>query len=269
MSGILYIVGTPIGNMEDITLRALRILKEVDAIACEDTRHSAILLNKYEIKKPLISYYMHKEKESGERIITQLLGGKNIALITDAGMPCISDPGAILVSMARENGIVVTACPGVSAVVTAMALSGITKRGFCFLGFLPEKTKEKLALVEPYKRVDVQLVFYSSPHDINQDLEFLFQALGERKVYAIKELTKMFENVQEGLLSTLRIDNPRGEYVLIVEGVAVLCELNCLTIEEHLSSYLSSGMDKKDAIKATAKDRNIPKDEVYKVAIKL
>lgn len=145
MSGKLYIVGTPIGNMADITYRAVETLREVDVIACEDTRHSIPLLARYEIKKPLVSYYMHKERESGEKLIAMLEEGKNVALITDAGMPCVSDPGAVLVAMARESGIECTVVPGPSAVVSAMALSGIQRRGFCFLGFLPEKKRIRRA----------------------------------------------------------------------------------------------------------------------------
>ena len=160
MSGILYLVGTPIGNMGDITLRAIETLKSVDMIACEDTRHSGILLQKLDIKKPLISYYLHKERSNGQKIIELLKEGKNIALITDAGMPCISDPGAILVQMAVENDIQHTVVPGATAVTSAMALSGITRRGFCFLGFLPEKNKDKDNLLLPYKNIDIQLVFY-------------------------------------------------------------------------------------------------------------
>lgn len=269
MSGVLYLVGTPIGNMGDITLRAIEVLGSVDMIACEDTRHSSVLLSKLGIKKPLISYYQHKERQSGQRIIEMLVEGKNIALITDAGMPCISDPGAILVQMAQENDIDCTVVPGPTAVASAMALSGITRRGFCFLGFLPEKNKDKESLVLPYKNVDIQLVFYSSPHNINEDLQILFEILGERKVVIVKEITKMFEGVQKGVLGQICVEQPRGEYVIIVEGKDfknVLCDL---TIEEHLKLNMSNGMSKKDAIKATATERKIAKDIVYKVALQI
>lgn len=269
MAGILYLVGTPIGNMGDITLRAIETLNNVDIIACEDTRHSSILLQKLEIKKPLVSYYLHKEKSSGQKIIELLLAGKNVALITDAGMPCISDPGAILVAMAEENGIECTVVPGATAVISAMALSGITRRGFCFLGFLPEKNKDKENLILPYKNIDIQLVFYCSPHNINDDLDFLFKILGTRNVVVVKEITKMFEKVEKGVLGDLKITEPRGEYVVIIEGKDFSSELCDLSIEEHLKFNIQKGMTKKEAIKATASERNLAKDVVYKVALQV
>ena len=269
MSGILYLVGTPIGNMGDITLRAIETLKSVDMIACEDTRHSGILLQKLDIKKPLISYYLHKERSNGQKIIELLKEGKNIALITDAGMPCISDPGAILVQMAVENDIQHTVVPGATAVTSAMALSGITRRGFCFLGFLPEKNIDKENLISPYKNIDVQLVFYCSPHNINDDLSFLYNLLGERNVVVVKEITKMFEKVQKGVLGSFCIEEPRGEFVVIVEGKDFTSDLCNLSVEEHLQHNLAKGLSKKDAIKLTASERNVPKDVVYKVAMLL
>lgn len=269
MEGILYLVGTPIGNLGDITLRALETLRKVDIIACEDTRHSAVLLNKYEIKKPLISYYLHKERESGIKIINLLKEGKDIALITDAGMPCVSDPGAMLVEMVREEGLKCTVIPGASAVVSAMALSGITRKGFCFLGFLPEKRKEKEYLITPYKNIDIQLILYSSPHNINADIRFLYDILGERKLFVVKEITKLYENVSIGNLSDTVIENPKGEYVLIIEGIDVVSEyINC-SVEEHIMEYIKKGKTKKDAVKLTAKERNVPKDEIYKIAMNM
>lgn len=269
MAGILYLVGTPIGNMGDITLRAIETLKAVDVIACEDTRHSSVLLQKLDIKKPLVSYYLHKERQSGQKIIDLLLEGKNIALITDAGMPCISDPGAILVQMADENGIEYTVVPGATAVASAMALSGITRRGFCFLGFLPEKNIDKENLILPYKNIDIQLVFYCSPHNINDDLNFLYKFLGERNVVVVKEITKVFEQVQKGVLGSFQVEEPRGEFVVIVEGKDFKSDLCSLSIEEHLQYNLNKGLSKKDAIKLTASERNVPKDVVYKVAMQL
>lgn len=267
MAGTLYLVATPIGNLGDITLRALDTLKAVDCIACEDTRHSATLLAHYDIHKPTMSYYMHKERESGAKIIDMLIGGKNIALITDAGMPCVSDPGAILVAMAREQGIDIRVIPGASAVVSAMALSGITRRGFCFLGFLPEKNKDKEALLYPYKDIDIQLVFYCSPHGINTDLADLYRILGDRKVVIVKEISKMFERVEEGDLASYRLEQPRGEYVVILEGKPYVSQLIGLSIKEHIESYLMNGMSKKNAVKTVAKERGMTKDDVYQVAI--
>lgn len=269
MSGKLFIVGTPIGNLGDITFRAVETLKSVDMIACEDTRHSGILLSKLEIKKPLISYYLHKERQAGEKIIDLLRQGKNIALITDAGMPCISDPGALLVQMAFENGIECSVVPGPTAVASAMALSGITKRGFCFLGFLPEKNKEKDSLISPYKNVDIQLVFYCSPHNINEDLNYLYGILGARKVVVVKEITKLFERVEKGVLGEFQIDEPKGEYVVIVEGEDAKNTLCELSIKEHLLANIEKGLSKKDAIKQTAQERGVAKDVVYKVALEI
>lgn len=269
MSGILYIVGTPIGNMGDITQRAVQTLGDVDYIACEDTRHSGILLQKLGIKKPLISYYLHKERSSGQKIIDLLLAGNNVALITDAGMPCISDPGAILVQMAEENDIKYTVVPGATAVTSAMALSGITRRGFCFLGFLPEKAKERELLLTPYKNIDIQLVFYCSPHNINDDLRCLYEILGDRNVVIVKEITKMFESVQKGVLGSIEVEQPRGEYVVICEGRDAQNEWAQLTIEQHLQRHIAAGMPKKQAIKQTATERKIAKDVVYKVALQL
>ncbi len=269
MQGKLYIVGTPIGNMSDMTYRAVETLNSVDVIACEDTRHSLILLNRYQIKKTLVSYYMHKERESGERIIGLLNEGKSVALITDAGMPCVSDPGAVLVSMVRDAGIEYTVVPGPSAVVSAIAMTGIMRRGFCFLGFLPEKRKDKDALVSPYRDIDIQLVFYSSPHDINAHIDYLYSMLGDRKVFAVKEITKIFERVECGTLGEFHIENPRGEFVIIIEGrevASIKCELS---IAEHFTSNLATGLSKKDAIKLTAKERGVHKDEVYKIAMDL
>lgn len=265
--GKLYLVATPIGNMEDITLRAIRTLKEVDIIACEDTRHSLPLLTHYEIKKPLVSYYKQKEQEGSEYILSKLEEGQNVALISDAGMCCISDPGAVLVQKAWENGYEVTVVPGPSAVVSAFALSGITEStGFCFLGFLPQQLKARKTLLAKYKNVDVPLVFYESPHDILKDCEFLLEELGDRGIVIVKEITKIYEKVIKCKLSSVEIENVKGEFVLIVKPREQGYEMS---IEEHLMGYIDAGMDKKSAVKQVAKDRNIPKNEVYQVALKL
>lgn len=269
MSGILYIVGTPIGNLGDITLRALDTLKGCDLIACEDTRHSGVLLTKYEIKKPTMRCDAHKEAESAEKIISLLKEGKNIALITDAGMPCISDPGALLVNLVRESGVTITVVPGASAVISAMALSGITKRGFCFLGFLPEKKKDRDELLNPYLNIDIQLIFYVSPHDICTQLDYLYSVFGNRRIYLIKEITKLFENVQIGVLGEIKVDNPRGEFVLIIEGQTQTSKFLNLSVEEHCLALIESGLSKKDAIKQTARERGVSKDEVYKIAMNI
>lgn len=269
MTGTLYIVGTPIGNLADMTFRAVDTLKTVDMIACEDTRHSLVLLNHYEIKKPLISYHQHKEQEVSEKIINLLQEGKNIALITDAGMPCISDPGAVLVNKLYSLEIPVKVIPTATAVTSAMSLSGIKEGGFCFLGFLPPKNKDREKLILPHIKSNVTLVFYCSPHDINNDAKYLYGVLGNREVVVVKEITKLFETVLHMQLEGFELENPRGEYVLLVKAGNYENELLELTIEEQVSRYLSEGMSKKDAIKATAKLRGLPKDEVYKLVMDL
>lgn len=263
--GILYIVGTPIGNLKDITLRALDTLKEADVIACEDTRHTLGLLTHYGIRKPLVSYYKPKEREGAEKILALLEGGKNVALVTDAGMPCISDPGSILVKEAKERGIKVASVPGPTAVATAMALSGITEPVFVFIGFLPSRKKEKEALLSQYKNVRASLVLYCSPHDLEDDLGFLYEALGARKISVIRELTKVYESVLEGVLGDFVSDGARGEYVVIVHAPDRIEEQKPVgTIEEQVEALIASGVSKKDAIKQVARQNGLPKDEVYK-----
>lgn len=261
--GTLFIVGTPIGNLKDITLRAIDVLNDVDIIACEDTRVSSVLLKAYDIKKSLFSYYKHKEKEGAEKLIGELKEGKNIALITDAGMPSISDPGAILVAEARKENIKVEVVPGATAVASAIALSGIISTGFSFLGFLPEKRKDKQELINHFKFSPLPLVFYCSPHNINDDIDFLASELGNRKAYAVKELTKLYESVFEFDLVDGKIENPRGEFVLIVEGNSAESLLNVLSVADHVKHYMQSGLTKKDAVKRVATDRGVDKNSVY------
>lgn len=263
MTGTLFIVGTPIGNLKDITFRAIDVLKSVDIIACEDTRVSQTLLNAYDIKKPLVSYYKHKEREGTQLLVGELLSGKNVALITDAGMPAVSDPGAVLVETCHKNEIKVSIVPGPTALASAVALSGIQSQGFTFLGFLPEKTKDKDELVSPFKFSKLPLVFYSSPHGINDDAKFLFSVLGGRKAYGIKEITKLFEGMVVLNLEDFYIENPRGEYVLIIEGQTGENPLNELSVKQHVMHYMKSGMLKKDAIKRTASDMNVDKNTIY------
>ena len=263
----LYLVATPIGNLDDITLRALEVLRSVDVIACEDTRHSQILLNHYNIRKRLVSCYKEKEARASESIIALLRDGKDVALITDAGMPCVSDPGAIVVREVKEAGLDVSIVPGPSACVSALALTGITRRGFCFLGFLPDKKKDRDALLDMYSKIDTNVIFYVSPHDINDELRDMYAHFGDRHVYVVKELTKMHEDCVRYDLATAYIEEPRGEYVVIVEGMDVVSPDIELSIEEHLRrNYMRLG-NKKDAIKQTAKERKIAKDEVYKIAL--
>lgn len=269
MAGTLYIVGTPIGNLKDITYRAVETLKSVDIIACEDTRHSRTLLDAYGISAPLVSYYKQKEREGSEQLVKKLLDGKNVALITDAGMPAISDPGAILVSEARNSGVTVTVVPGPTAVASAMALSGYLGGGFTFLGFLPEKRKDKVAVLSEQKNNPLALVFYVSPHDLYSQAEFLCSELGDRKVWAVKEITKMFERVTETTLGAFDVGEAKGEYVIIVEGATKEKDFSGLSISEHVKNLMDGGLSKKDAIKKVATDRNLPKNDVYQQALDL
>lgn len=264
----LYIVGTPIGNMSDITLRALETLKSVDVIACEDTRHSLPLLNKYEIKATLVAYHKFNEAERSEQLISMILDGKNIALITDAGMPSISDPGAELVAKCHERGVDVETVPGPTALATAIALSGIKASGFTFLGFLPEKKSDKVAILSKCANTGLPVVLYVAPHDLTKTANVLLEVLGDRTVYVARELTKIHESVTKTSLADFQCEE-RGEIVMIVEGAQSQNPLNSLSVAEHLKHYIDLGVDKKDAVKQVAKDRDIPKNEVYQQALDL
>lgn len=268
MSGKLFLVGTPIGNLSDITTRALDTLNAVDIIACEDTRHTLQLLNKFGIKKPLISYYKHKEQEGSEQIISLLISGKSIALVSDAGMPCISDPGSILVQKMQEHNLEYTVIPGASAVICAVALTGVTG-SFSFLGFLPEKNKAREELLDGYKDLFSNLIFYLSPHSINKELDYLYAYFGERTIYLVKEITKIYESVTKGNLSSLRIENPKGEYVLVVEKQKIISEVSTEKITQELLDLITDGTDKKTAIKMVSEKLKVAKNTVYEIAIKL
>lgn len=263
----LYLVGTPIGNLQDMTFRAVEILKSVDIIACEDTRHSLGLLNYFEIKKQLIACHKYNEKESIDRIASFLDEGKDVALITDAGMPAISDPGAILVNELSKRGYNISVIPGPTALTSAVALSGLINPVFTFLGFLPEKKKEREALLLEYKNIQTNLVIYSSPYDLNKNIKFLYEVLGDRDVNIVKEITKIHESIYKTKLSKASFDDPKGEYVLIVEPGEKLIEKNSLSIKEQLIEKIKLGLDKKEAIKQVAKENNLPKDAVYKEAL--
>lgn len=264
---MLYFVATPIGNLKDITHRAIEVLSSVDEIACEDTRHSITLLSAYGIKKPLIAYHKFNERESGEKIIAKLKDGKNIAVISDAGMPVISDPGNVLVNMLIESGEEYTVIPGACAFITALVLSGLDSSKFCFLGFLPEKNSERQDLLSKYKSVSATLIFYSAPHDVKKDIQSLYQGLGNRKAVAVKEITKLHERVTHFNLEDGLGEEPRGEYVLLVEGGSEENPLINLSEKEHINHYINLGYDKKDALKTVAKERGVSKSSLYKYTI--
>lgn len=264
---MLYFVGTPIGNLKDFSFRAVEVLKEVDEIGCEDTRHSITLLNNYGIKKPLFSYHKFNEKEETAKLIEKLKSGKNVAIISDAGMPCISDPGNILASELSKEGIEYTVVPGACAFVSALVLSGLPTDKFAFIGFLPSKSGEKKALLEKYKNLDMTLIFYSAPHDVKKDIISLYEAFGERNARAVKEITKVHESVECFNLKDGLKNEPKGEYVILVEGAKEKQEFLEMTEEEHIKKYVDGGMDKKDAIKKVAKERGVSKSSLYKYTI--
>lgn len=264
---MLYFVATPIGNLKDITFRAEQTLKSVDAIACEDTRKSLVLLNSLGIKKPLFSYHKFNEKESGEKIIERLKNGENIAVISDAGTPVISDPGNVLIKMLIESGLEFTVIPGACAFINALVLSGLDASKFAFLGFLPEKSGERKEFLNKYKNLDLTLIFYSAPHDVVKDVNSIYEIMGERVAVAVKEITKIHERAVRFNLKDGLNEEPRGEYVILVEGAKANADLLELTEKEHVEKYLKEGMDKKDAIKLVAKERGVPKSSLYKYTI--
>lgn len=264
---MLYFVATPIGNLGDISFRAIETLKNVDLIACEDTRHSLTLLNHYGIKKPLISYHKFNENKSGENIIDQLKQGKNIAVITDAGMPVISDPGNILVNLLIENGLEYTIVPGASAFTSALLLSGLNPLRFAFLGFLPTKQGERREFLEKYQRLDMTLIFYSAPHDVKKDVADIYKVFGDRNAVAVREITKLHETVERFSLKEGLKTEPKGEYVLLVEGKSMVDCDSDLTDQQLIEKLIGEGMDKKTALKQVAKVRNVPKSSLYKYTI--
>lgn len=268
--GTLYLCPTPIGNLEDITLRTLSVLKNADIIAAEDTRHSLGLLNHFEIKKPLVSYHEHNKKERGEELIKKLLAGENIALVTDAGTPAISDPGEDLVKLCIDSGVNVVPLPGANAAITALIGSGLSASRFAFQGFLPVNKKERKNRLEEVAHYPETLIFYEAPHKLKTTLKDLADILGDRKICLCRELTKKFEEFKPCFLSEAisyyAENEPRGEYVLIVEGSDVheIFE-DERSLEEIYEEYIKSGTDSKEAIKLAAKKKNMTKREAYDI----
>ncbi len=264
---MLYFVGTPIGNLSDMSFRAVETLKTVDEIACEDTRHSLGLLNHYGIKKPLFAYHKFNEKQAGEQIIEKLKEGKNIAVISDAGMPVVSDPGNVLVKMLIENNLEYTVIPGACAFVSALVLSGLDSSKFCFLGFLPQKSSERKEFLQKFKDIEATLIFYSAPHDLNKDVLSLYESFGDREAVAVKEITKLHEKAIRFNLKDGVNFEPKGEFVLLVEGGKEHNDNLNLSEREHVELYLSQGMDKKEALKKVAKERGVSKSSLYKYTL--
>ena len=278
--GKIYLVPTPIGNLKDITLRALEVLESVDEIAAEDTRQSLKLLNHFKIKKPLFSYHQHNEQGKSEDIIEKVKCGKNIAIVTDAGTPGISDPGSVIVTKCIQNHIPFEVLPGATAITTALVYSGLDTTKFVFRGFIPRETKERKILIEEIKDKKETLIFYESPHRLIDTLSFLNEFLGNRNIAVCRELTKLHENIFRGTIEEAYnwfVENrPRGEFVLVISGKSdseIFAEkeaaLEGITIEQHLIDLINQGIDKKEAIKLVAKERNLPKKEVYKIAIEI
>ena len=267
---MVYFVATPIGNLKDISLRALETLKEADVIFCEDTRHTIKLLNAYEIKKPLFSCHKFNEREAGEKILALSREGKKVAVVSDAGTPVVSDPGNIVCQTLSEVGEPYTLIPGANAFIAGLVLSALKADRFAFIGFLPEKASEKHSLLEKYKDLDLTLAFHSAPQDVDKDVKAMYEVFGDRKACAVREITKLHEEVKRFTLSQGLPGEKRGEYVLIVEGADEKeCPLNALSEVEHIRHYMQSGLDKKEALKRTAKDRCVSKSQLYPFAIDL
>ena len=274
MSGKLFLCATPIGNLEDITFRVLRTLKEVDVIAAEDTRNSIKLLNHFEIKTPMTSYHEYNKIEKGHYLVELMQQGQQVALITDAGTPGISDPGEELVAMCHEAGIPVTSLPGPAACITALTISGLSTRRFAFEAFLPSDKKEKAAVLEELKDETRTTILYEAPHRLVRTLEELYQALGERRVTVCRELTKKHETAfvttLSGALAYYQENDPKGECVIVMEGRSrkemeeeKQQQWETMPLEEHMKIYENQGMSRKEAMKAVAKDRGVSRRDIY------
>jgi 16S rRNA (cytidine1402-2'-O)-methyltransferase len=275
MSSKLYIVSTPIGNLEDITLRALNILKQVDLIACEDTRTTKKLLSRYQILKPLTSYHEHNEIEKAKELLSMLQEGHSIALVTDAGTPGVSDPGYRIVKLASENGVQIFSVPGPSAAVAALSISGLPTSSFTFLGFPPKQKKQLIHYLERLKDYPETLVFYESPRRVIKTLESMAEVFGERNASLGREITKMYEETLRGTLSeivtTLKSrDNLKGEFTLVIEGNSQdKGEFDSETIDDLLLYFKKEGVSLKDAVKQVAVDSGVSKSKIYKKALQI
>lgn len=274
-AGKLYLVPTPIGNLKDITLRALEVLENADMIAAEDTRQTLKLLNHFNIKKPLISYHKFNEQNKSDKIIDILLEGKSIALVSDAGTPGISDPGSVIVERCIEKNIDFEVLPGATAITTALVYSGLDTTKFLFRGFLPRENKERKVITDELLASQETLIFYEAPHRLLDTLSYLLDTFGDRRIAVCRELTKLYQEIYRGTLKEsieYFVENkPRGEFVLVLEGKKIedikeekKQEWINLSIEDHILKYMNDGIKKKDAIKMVAKDRELPKSEVYK-----
>lgn len=274
--GTLFLTGTPIGNLEDITMRALRILGEVDIVAAEDTRRTRTLLTHFGLSRKLVSYHEHNRQEAGERLLAELTNGRSVALVTDAGMPCVSDPGWELVRDARQVGIPVTVVPGPTALTAAAAMSGLDAGRFVFEGFLPRERRERERRLSAMAAQDRAILLYEAPHRLTRTLADLLDSLGDRRAALCGELTKIYERVTVERLSALSDmfaqQEPRGEYVLVIEGQQVrepTPEWEALTLEQHIRVMMATGLQKKEAVREVARIRRIPKSQVYEAGLSI
>ena len=273
MAGKLYLVATPIGNLEDISYRAINTLKNVDLIAAEDTRHTLKLLNYYEISKPLISYHRHNEEVRSDLLITKLIDGQNIALVTDAGTPGISDPGEEIVKEAILNNIEIISIPGACALINALICSGLNTKTFAFYGFLPLNKKNRKNVLERIKREDKTIILYEAPHKIIKTLQDILETIGDINCVIAKEITKIHEEFLRDNISRIleQINEPKGEYIIILDLnnniIKDSLDIAEKSIEEQYEFYKNKGMDKKDIIKTIAKNKNVPKNEIYQMFI--
>ncbi len=274
MTGILYLCATPIGNLQDMTFRVLETLRTADLIAAEDTRNSIKLLNHFDIHTPMTSYHEYNKVEKAGQLVRLMAEGKHVALVTDAGTPAISDPGEVLVRMCQENNIPVTSLPGPCACITALTLSGLSARRFCFEGFLPVDKRERRMVLEELQGESRTMVLYEAPHHLRGTLEELSRNLGDRRITLCRELTKKFETVMpttlSGALEHFKTQEPRGEYVLVLEGKSFqeqrreeILSWEAMSIEDHMAYYERQGMDSKTAMKQVARDRGVGKRDIY------
>ena len=267
---MVYFVATPIGNLKDISFRAIETLKEADVIFCEDTRHTIKLLNAYEIKKPLYACHKFNETEAAAKILERSRAGEKVAVVSDAGTPVVSDPGNTVCKVLKEAGEPYTLIPGASAFVAALVLSALDADRFAFIGFLPDKASEKRAVLEKYKELDLTLCFHSAPQDVDKDIKAMYEVFGDRAACAVREITKIHEEATPFTLKEGLEGQKRGEYVLVVEGAGERENpLNALSEKEHIQHYMAAGLDKKEALKRAAKDRGVSKSELYPFAIDL
>lgn len=264
---MLYLVGTPIGNFDDMTFRAVETLKKVDLIAAEDTRNTLNLLNHFDIKTKVTSYHEHNKASKGQQLMELLLDGKDIAIVTDAGMPAISDPGEDIVKLCIENNVEITTVPGPTAFVSALVMSGLPTKGVFFEGFLSAKTSEREKRLQELKECKDTIIFYEAPHKLLRTLEHIKTVFGDRQMSVSREITKKFEETVRGKISKViehfTSNNPRGEFVLVIEGAEEKEEVYIISVIEHVDKLISQGMDKKSAIAEVAKLRKIPKRNVY------